>query len=42
MIQRGRCIALGTLEQIVAERPALAGLSLEDVFLTLTGSGSPS
>jgi ABC-2 type transport system ATP-binding protein len=40
VIQRGRAVALGTLEQIVAERPELAGLNLEDVFLTLTGSGS--
>jgi len=36
IIRRGRCVASGTLEQIVAERPALAGRGLEDVFLMLT------
>jgi ABC-2 type transport system ATP-binding protein len=39
VIRRGTCVALGTLAEIVAERPALAGLSLEDLFLTLTGDG---
>jgi ABC-2 type transport system ATP-binding protein len=37
VIRRGKCVALGTLAEIVAERPALAGLSLEDIFLSLTG-----
>jgi ABC-2 type transport system ATP-binding protein len=36
VIRRGRSVALGTLGEIVAERPALAGRSLEDVFLALT------
>jgi ABC-2 type transport system ATP-binding protein len=36
VIRKGRCVALGTLEQIFAERPELAGLSLEDTFLRLT------
>jgi ABC-2 type transport system ATP-binding protein len=36
VIRRGRCVALGTLDQIVAERPALAGQNLEDIFLVLT------
>ncbi|OYV68015.1 MAG: hypothetical protein B7Z72_08835, partial [Gemmatimonadetes bacterium 21-71-4] len=40
VIAKGRAVAYGTLEQIVAERPALAGRSLEDVFLMLTGDGS--
>lgn len=40
IIRRGRCVAQGTLEAIVAERPELAGRSLEDVFLTLTGDGA--
>ena len=40
VIRHGRCVALGTLPQIVAERPALAGRSLEDIFLTLTGEGA--
>jgi ABC-2 type transport system ATP-binding protein len=39
VIRRGHCVAQGTLEAIVATRPELAGLSLEDVFLTLTGDG---
>jgi ABC-2 type transport system ATP-binding protein len=37
VIRRGRCVALGTLAQIVAERPELAGHTLEDIFLLLTG-----
>jgi ABC-2 type transport system ATP-binding protein len=42
VIRRGRCVALGTLAEIVAERPALAGKSLEDIFLSLTGDESSS
>ncbi len=37
VIRRGRCVALGTLDDIIAEHPELAGLSLEDIFLGLTG-----
>ena len=37
VLQSGRRVALGTLEEIVAERPELAGRPLEDVFLALTG-----
>ena len=36
VIQRGRAVAYGTLEEIVAERPELVGMALEDVFLALT------
>jgi ABC-2 type transport system ATP-binding protein len=36
VIHHGRMIAYGALDQIVAERPQLAGLGLEDVFLALT------
>ncbi|HEU5217054.1 MAG TPA: ABC transporter ATP-binding protein, partial [Gemmatimonadales bacterium] len=32
VIRRGRCVALGTLQEIVMERPELAGQSLEDIF----------
>ena len=39
VMQRGRVIALGTLEEIVAERRELAGLALEDVFLALIDEG---
>jgi len=39
VIHRGRAIASGTPDQIVAARPELAGLSLEEIFLALTGDG---
>jgi len=39
VMQRGRVIALGTLEEIVAERTELAGRPLEDVFLALMDEG---
>ncbi len=39
VIARGRAVAYGTIEQIVAERPELAGHTLEEVFLMLTGDG---
>ena len=37
ILQRGRMVAVGTLAEILARRPDLAGKSLEDVFLALTG-----
>jgi ABC-2 type transport system ATP-binding protein len=37
VIRRGTMIAFGTLDEIVAERPALAGRSLEEIFIALTG-----
>ena len=39
VIRRGRCVAYGTLHEIIALRPDLAGSSLEDIFLALTGEG---
>ena len=39
VIARGRAVAYGTIDQIVAERPELAGHTLEEVFLMLTGDG---
>jgi len=39
VIRKGRCVAYGTLDGIVAGRPELAGRSLEDIFLALTGEG---
>ena len=39
VIRRGRCVAYGTLGEIVGARPELAGRSLEDIFLALTGEG---
>ncbi len=38
VLQHGRAVALGTIDEIVAERPELAGRPLEDVFIALTGS----
>jgi hypothetical protein len=39
IIARGRRLAFGSVESIVAERPELAGRDLEEVFLAITGSG---
>ena len=39
IVRRGVAVAYGTLSEIVAQRPELAGRSLEDVFLALTGEG---
>jgi ABC-2 type transport system ATP-binding protein len=36
VIRKGKCVALGTLPEIVAARPELTGQSLEDIFLSLT------
>jgi ABC-2 type transport system ATP-binding protein len=38
ILQRGRRVALGTIEEILTERPDLRGRSLEDIFLALTGT----
>jgi ABC-2 type transport system ATP-binding protein len=38
VIRKGRCVALGTIDEIVTARPDLAGQSLEDIFLALTGA----
>jgi ABC-2 type transport system ATP-binding protein len=40
IMRRGRVLAFGTIDQIVAARPELAGLRLEDVFLGLIGQES--
>lgn len=36
VLRRGQAVAYGTIPSIIADRPQLAGLGLEDVFLTLT------
>lgn len=36
VIRRGELVALGTIAEIVEARPALAGLSLEELFIALT------
>lgn len=38
VIRKGERVAYGTLDEIVASRPELAGMSLEEVFITLTGA----
>ena len=42
VLNRGRAVAFGTIADIVAERPALAGLPLEEVFLSLVGQPDPA
>ena len=37
VLQHGQAVAFGTMTEIVAARPTLAGLPLEDVFLELIG-----
>jgi ABC-2 type transport system ATP-binding protein len=37
VLRRGECAAYGTLDEIIAAHPELAGRSLEDIFLALTG-----
>jgi ABC-2 type transport system ATP-binding protein len=40
VMQRGKMVACGTLAEILGGRPDLAGRSLEEVFLALTGASS--
>src|SRR3954464_10633429 len=37
VMRRGRCVAYGTLPEIIEGRPELAGQTLENIFLALTG-----
>jgi ABC-2 type transport system ATP-binding protein len=39
VIRQGRCVAYGSIGEIIDAHPQLAGRSLEDVFLALTGEG---
>ncbi|MEJ7809803.1 MAG: ABC transporter ATP-binding protein [Gemmatimonadaceae bacterium] len=41
IIRNGQLVALGALDDIVTERPQLAGLGLEDIFLALTQTPVP-
>jgi ABC-2 type transport system ATP-binding protein len=41
IMQRGRVLAFGTIAEIAAARPDLAGRGLEDVFLRLVGQDGP-
>ncbi len=38
ILQQGRLVALGSVAEIIAERPELSGRGLEEIFLTLTGN----
>lgn len=40
VMRKGRAVAFGTIADIVAAHPELAGRSLEDVFLALTADGA--
>jgi ABC-2 type transport system ATP-binding protein len=42
VVRQGQGVAYGTIDEIVAARPELAGRSLEDVFLALTGETTES
>lgn len=42
VVRRGVCVAYGSIAAIIATRPDLAGKSLEDVFLALTGGETPT
>jgi ABC-2 type transport system ATP-binding protein len=43
VLRQGACVAYGTMDEIIVAHPELSGLSLEDVFLSLTGeTGSSS
>jgi ABC-2 type transport system ATP-binding protein len=37
VVRRGTCVAYGSIAEIISAHPDLAGKSLEDVFLALTG-----
>jgi ABC-2 type transport system ATP-binding protein len=40
VIRKGEAVAFGTIAEIVATHPHLAGRSLEEMFIALTGDGS--
>ena len=42
VMQRGKVVAFGTIQEIVAGRPELQAQSLEDVFLALIGDRGPA
>ena len=41
VLRAGEPVALGTLDEIAAGRPDLAGLGLEELFLALTAADAP-
>jgi ABC-2 type transport system ATP-binding protein len=42
VVRRGEMVAYGTVDEIVGEHPALAGLPLEELFVALTEDGTDS
>jgi len=42
VISHGHAVAYGALSDIVAGRPELTGRTLEEIFLSVTGSGEPA
>jgi ABC-2 type transport system ATP-binding protein len=42
VMRMGTCVFYGTMPQIIEQRPELAGKSLEEIFLTLTGTDVPT
>lgn len=42
VLRQGQLVAAGTLSEIIATRPELAGRSLEDVFIALVGESDPT
>lgn len=42
VLRQGELVAAGTLNEIIATRPELAGRSLEDVFIALVGESDPA
>jgi ABC-2 type transport system ATP-binding protein len=42
VVRRGEAVAFGTMDEIIATHPQLAGKSLEDVFLALTSDDAPT
>jgi ABC-2 type transport system ATP-binding protein len=41
VLRQGRCVAYGSIDDLIVANPELAGRSLEDVFLALTGDARP-
>ncbi len=41
VMRKGKCVAYGTLDQIVEGRPELVGQPLEEIFLALTSDETP-
>jgi ABC-2 type transport system ATP-binding protein len=42
VVRRGECVAYGSIAEIIDAHPDLAGRSLEDIFIALTGDEKPA